>query len=239
MLWAWIFGWIGIRVPKELVPVISFTLFAAMLVVGTNLAFRPTTSSINSQNGIRLKKRLVIFGTGACLYLIAIVAVIVIFFGVLFPIPFPIPEPGQSREEDIQAMEQWLYRSRITSVIVLLTGIGFPIAYLLFFIKDRAWVLIASPLFLVMSSCLLLGPLVYGGEISETDYSTPVGILSMLGLLQILWMAVILFSPLQQLTRRLGFAVLGVLLLIALSEISKLNLHQYLQPPKVSDNLVR
>jgi hypothetical protein len=57
-------------------------------------------------------------------------------------------------------------------------------------------------------------------------------------LFQVCWMAVILFSPLQQLTRRLGFVVLGVLLLIALSEISKLNLHQYLQPPKVSDNVI-
>jgi hypothetical protein len=48
-----------------------------------------------------------------------------------------------------------------------------------------------------------------------------------------------LFSPQQQLTRRLGFVVLGVITLVALSEISKLNLHQYLQPPKVSDNSVR
>jgi hypothetical protein len=58
-------------------------------------------------------------------------------------------------------------------------------------------------------------------------------------LFQILWMAVILFSPLKRLGRRLTFVVVGVLLLVALSEISKLNLHQYLQPPKVSENWVR
>jgi hypothetical protein len=52
-------------------------------------------------------------------------------------------------------------------------------------------------------------------------------------------MAAVLFCPLQQLARRLSFVVLGVILLITLSEISKLNLHQYLQPPKVSDNSVR
>jgi hypothetical protein len=57
-------------------------------------------------------------------------------------------------------------------------------------------------------------------------------------LLQICWMAAILFSPVQQLTRRLGFVVVGVLTLVALSEISKLNLHQYLQPPKVSDSSI-
>jgi hypothetical protein len=50
------------------------------------------------------------------------------------------------------------------------------------------------------------------------------------------WMAAILFSPLPQLARRLGFVVLGVLLLIGLSEISKLDLHQYLRPPKASEN---
>jgi hypothetical protein len=66
-----------------------------------------------------------------------------------------------------------------------------------------------------------------------------VALYSFLMLFQILWMGVIMFSPLRQLTRRLGFVVLGVLTLIGLSEISKLNLHQWLQPPKVSDSSVR
>jgi hypothetical protein len=59
------------------------------------------------------------------------------------------------------------------------------------------------------------------------------------GFLQFCWMAVLLLSPLQQLTKRLGFVVVGVVMLIGLNEISKLNLHQYLQPPKVSENSVR
>jgi hypothetical protein len=58
-------------------------------------------------------------------------------------------------------------------------------------------------------------------------------------LFQILWMAVILFSPLQQLTQRLSFVVLGVLTLVVLSEISKLNLHQYLRPARVSECALR
>jgi hypothetical protein len=55
-------------------------------------------------------------------------------------------------------------------------------------------------------------------------------------LLQFCWMAVILFCPVRQLTRRLGFVVLGVLTLVALSEISKLNLHQHLKLAKASEN---
>jgi hypothetical protein len=77
---------------------------------------------------------------------------------------------------------------------------------------------------------------------TKTDLWTYYSSLSagfLLVLLPMCWMAVILFSPLKPLTRRLGFVVLGVITLVALSEISKLNLHQYLQPPKVSDNLVR
>jgi hypothetical protein len=49
------------------------------------------------------------------------------------------------------------------------------------------------------------------------------------------WMMAILYSPLQQLVRRMAFVVLGVLTLVALSEISKLDLHQYLKPAKVSE----
>jgi hypothetical protein len=49
-----------------------------------------------------------------------------------------------------------------------------------------------------------------------------VSYVSWMVLLPICWMGVILFSPLQQLTRRLSFVVLGVLTLIGLSEISKL-----------------
>jgi hypothetical protein len=114
-------------------------------------------------------------------------------------------------------------------------------AYLLYFVKGQAaWVLISSLLFLVMSGCLLYAPLISnsGNSASESGYSILADVLSIYGLLQICWMAVILFSPLQQLTRRLAFVVLGVLLLIVLSEISKLNLHQYLKPPRVSDSSI-
>jgi hypothetical protein len=52
-------------------------------------------------------------------------------------------------------------------------------------------------------------------------------------------MAVLLLSPLQQLAKRLGFVVVGVVMLVGLNEISKLNLHQYLQAPKVSENSLR
>jgi hypothetical protein len=118
-------------------------------------------------------------------------------------------------------------------LIIWLWLISFTIGYLMYFVKGRLWVFLNSLLFLFMIVCLLL---VLFSDVPPDDW-----VLSGVGLaaLEICWMAVILFSPVQQLTRRLGFVVLGVLTLVGLSEISKLNLHQYLQPPKVSDNLLR
>jgi hypothetical protein len=84
-------------------------------------------------------------------------------------------------------------------------------------------------LFIGMTICLLNVPL---SDIAPDEFVVSAfGV----GALVTCWMAVILFSPQRQLARRLSFVVLGVLLLVTLSEISKLNLHQYLQPPKVSD----
>ena len=54
---------------------------------------------------------------------------------------------------------------------------------------------------------------------------------------QICWMAMVLFAPIRELTRRLTLLVLGMLTLAALNELSKLSLHQYLQAPKASFNL--
>ena|SRR5215831_2297711 len=127
---------------------------------------------------------------------------------------------------------------------LMLLGLILPMAYLLYFIEERSWLVVNSLLFLVMSVCLLVLPMLPKGDtIDESSFNADAFYLAFylgtLILLQICWMAVILFSPVRQLTRRLGFVVLGVLTLVAFSEISKLNLHQYLQPPKVSDNSVR
>jgi len=152
--------------------------------------------------------------------------------------------------------------SRIALLTAFLIAlIGVPIGYLLYFGKilevlavimqhrvveridtpERSRIVIDSLLFLFMSGCLLIVPTMkigeYGYEYDETsDIWWLLFMLSWLVLFQSCWMAVILFSPPKQLTRRLGFVVLGVLTLVALSEISKLNLHQYLQPPKMSEN---
>jgi hypothetical protein len=113
-------------------------------------------------------------------------------------------------------------QQHVTEVIAVL----WPLLYLLLAVKDRKWVLTSSLLFLVMGILVIIVPLRANMNFLRV---------SILSGFQVLLIGVIAFSPLQQLTRRLVFVVLGVLTLVALSEISKLNLHQYLQPSKVSE----
>ena len=245
MFWKWVLGWIGVKVPKELVPIVSFTLFSTMLVVGGNLSLRTETNSVNSQNVIPVKDKVGILGGGASLYLFTIITLLAIFVTILyFILPYSPPVTNETSLEELQRRlgeevhRMWVQALFVWAVIVI-SGICFPVAYLLYSIKDQAaWILSASLLFLFMSGCLLYAPLM-GSLGSDSDYLALAVGLSEVGLLPICLMAVILFSPLQQLTRRLAFVVLGVLTLVGLSEISKLNLHQYLQPPKLSDNSLR
>src|SRR6516165_3615637 len=49
IVWGWVFGWFKITVPKEFVPTISFIVFTATLVAGTNLYVWTATRPFNLQ----------------------------------------------------------------------------------------------------------------------------------------------------------------------------------------------
>jgi len=226
MIWGWIFVLIKLPIPREFVPLFSFTAFAVMLVVGVNLSVRTEQKAAKSQNDEKLmeKARLLVLGAVGYIAVLlvpgALLLLLVLFVASLFNVDFH---------------QQSKVISTIASLTLISTwGIGFPIGYLLYCVKDWSRVVINSILFTLMGLCLLYVPL----DITLDDPPPAAVMLQFLGvsvLFQILWMAVILFSPLQQLTRRLAFVVLGVLILISLSEISKLNLHQYLKPATVSE----
>jgi hypothetical protein len=117
--------------------------------------------------------------------------------------------------------------------VILIPFFGVPVGYLLYFGKERLLIGVNSLLFMMMSFCLLYVPfralkLDSGDSVFEFSAAWGAAVAAITMLFPICWMAVILFSPLRQLTRRLSFVVLRVLTLVVLSEISKL--HQYLQP---------
>jgi len=223
IIWGWVFSLIGIKLPRGLAPVLSFTLFTIVLIVGVNLAERRDTSlqerrangetGKDNHRGHKFASR---FFAGVIYYVVMLFLAVGLIVVLLIFIP--------SKHSVVL-----LDTSLIDVFFVALVG-GFPTCYLLYVVKDRRLlVLVASVLFFFMALCLFWVPL--HGQ-SEPPYTE----LALLFMFPILWMAVILFSPLQQLTRRLGFVALSVLTLVGLSQISQLNLHQYVKPPKVSTN---
>jgi hypothetical protein len=216
MFWGGLFSLLKIKLPRELVPIISFTTFTVVLVVGVNLYGRTVRSAVKLQHSPSVARKVRILGGGVLLVLVEPVIIILPVFIIL---------------QGILAFVSHSVKVAIV-VVMLIVLVGIPAGYLVYFSKERSLAGVNSLLFIIMTFWLLYLPL----QTLESDYYLVLGVLL---LFPICWMAVILFSPLQQLTKRLGFVVLGVAILIGLSEISKLNLHQYLQPPKVSDNSAR
>jgi hypothetical protein len=217
MIWGWIFTFIKVRVPRTLVPIISFAVFVMILVVGLNLQTRQR--SVQSHTAPTVMRKVRILSAGVLSYFLLMISVPVVLSRLV--------------SDD--------YALVAIAVIILL---GFPFGYLLYFARERSLVLVNSLLLLAMGICLVLVPLdsiMSEMGAAESAREMPLIVFSVLYIVMplLLWMAVILFSPLQQLTRRLSFVVLGVIILVGLSQISKLNLHQYLQPPKMSDSSVR
>jgi hypothetical protein len=207
MFWGWVFSLVKMRMPKPFVPTISFIVSVGILVAGVNLSERTAKSAVELQHSPSVARKVRILWGGALVSLITLVLLVLVI----------------------------RISSRVTSsdvavgAVLAIVWIGIPVGYLLYFGKERFSIVVNSLLFVIMSYFLLYLPANYLPYVdSDAGFEIIDGV-AIIFLFPICWMAVILFSPVQQLTRRLAFVVLGVLILIALSEISKLNLHQYLR----------
>jgi hypothetical protein len=241
-IWLWVFGWV-MRIPKEMEAQWSFLMFCYMMVIGLNLNMwwrrkashrllqAPTSAEVSAlrepavgsdrgawwQKLIHWWKRRKKYYEDPKVkkknrdYSIGSAVVVPLgFFGMVF----------LCHIFNLNA-----------ALVVPISSCLLTLAYLLYVrpSEERLWIFTASLFLIVIGGALIVVP---GGDAEVMMFSAGYW-------LQVGWLFVIFLSPLQQLTRSLGFVVLGVVTLLALSEISKLNLHQYLQPPKVSDNLLR
>jgi len=231
VFWGIVFGLVKIKVPKEFVPIISFIASVAILVAGVNLSARNIKSEVKSQHSLPMKRKLYLAGGGVLVFLL--IAPLLTLAGIVIGIHTVVFKVVEYLEKAIFGGNELVLN--IWTIVMLLGYLLMPLSYLVYYTETRLWVIANSLLFLFVSVCLLVLPFNALRGYDETYITIAIGI-SMI-LLQVCWIAVIVFSPIQQLTRRLGFVVLGVLTLVALSEISKLDLHQYLRPAKISSQL--
>jgi hypothetical protein len=216
--WSFLFGWIGIRIPRELAPIFSFTVFSAMLMMGTNLRMRFSKQQFAILSSSQLRRKIMTVATGIVLYSLLVVALIATWALV------------DKIAERVPSLE--LVGIAVEYLALLGTVFGFPVGFTLYVTdENRLWIGLAWLLFGLLGICLLL-PLLANTSWDSGPVVVLAGVFTILCLFQLCGMAVILFSPVRPLTYRLGFLVIGVVILITLSEISKLSLDQYLQPPK-------
>jgi len=242
-LWLWVFAWVDISVPKEMEAQWSFLMFCYMMVIGLNLNMwwrgkvsdrlrqAPTSAEVSTlrepavgSDRVAWRQKLIsrwkrrkeddedpkVKKRNRDYTVGSFVVVPLAFYGTFV----------LSKIFNFNA-----------TLVAPISGPLLTLVYLLYVrpSEERPWIFTASLFLIVIGAVFIVVP---GGDAEvmmfSAGYWLPVGLL-----------LVIFLSPLQQLTRSLGFVVLGVVTLLALSEISKLNLHQYLQPPKVSNNSVR
>jgi len=175
-----------------------------MLIVGVNLAERRVAKT-QERRTIAMSR----YFRGISLYLATFFAVPLIIWYISLQISFrsalsrAAGDPYKLDFKDDFFSDETL--TLASGVCAVLVGV-FLFGYLLYVVKERRLlVLISSALFFFMAICLLWAPLKVEARLLVTL------------IFPFYWMAVILFTPLQQLTRRLGLIALGVLTLVVLN----------------------
>jgi TIR domain len=242
-IWLWVFAWINIRVPKGLEAQNSFLMFCYMIVIGLNLNAwcrgkasdrlrqAPTSAEVSalrepgvgSDRGAWWQKLIYWWKRRKRYYEDPKVKKKNRDYALGSAVVVPLGFIGM-------VILCYIFDLNAALVVPISSSL-LTLVYLLYVrpSEERPWILIASLFLIIIGGFLIVVP---GGNPEVMMFSAGYW-------LQVGWLFVIFLSPLQQLTRSLGFVVLGVVTLLALSEISKLNLHQYLQPPKVSENSIR
>src|SRR5262245_30122037 len=81
MFWGWAFSLIKVKVPREVVPLISFSVFSAMLVIGVNLSSRASRTIDTSTDKTQARRKVITLGVGVLLYFGLLFVVLVVLVG--------------------------------------------------------------------------------------------------------------------------------------------------------------
>src|SRR5262249_14872828 len=116
LIWQLAFAWTGVKLEREVVLIISFTVFVTLLGSATRLAARDVERLVTSQISTEKAVKLRVLAVGVILYL-AMLRLFLLFAYVV-------------HEEHELAIN-------VLNIVVVL---GFPLGYLLYSCKERIWV---------------------------------------------------------------------------------------------------
>ena len=219
--WVWMFGWLGIHLPREWTPVFSFLLFWSLLVIGQTVKFRITIkhhSIVDKDQGRSFQ--LISWRLWASVVVVPIVSYLCI----------------------VASLESYYSdRDKITSILLpilklggpavptifagffdqTLGGIAFvPMIVLVIFARHRLYA--AMVIFLM----LIFWTIITGIQLTSEPFwdasANGIGLTFIIS--WILPLILLTVVPVKAASRRLIFLATGLILLIALNELSKLGL---------------
>jgi hypothetical protein len=194
--WVWAFGWLGIHLPPEWTPVLSFLLFGSLLTIGQAVKFKSITK--NQTNADKYQGRSLRFKSWRVV-LVCLISILAM-------------AGSLAMLDSLAFTGNWPHR------IIAIGWLLAPQVIIVLFARHRLHAASSVFLILVFFVIIALRPL--------TDIKDVTNYFFLLCALLAWILPLILLSvaPAKAVSRRLIFLALGLLLLIGLNELSKLGL---------------
>jgi hypothetical protein len=204
--WVWTFGWLGIHVPPEWSPVLSFLLFGALLTIGQAVQFSRTTKARQTTDEHQGKS----FQLISRRFMLSIVSVLpfatLAALGTSTLLGFAISGLPQMRNPGV-----FTAASAITYTVGLVAGIV-PFA------RHRLYAAVVA--FLMGMFWTIIAYYQLADIIDPPTDKELIALTMIMG--PILSLLLLSVAPAKDISRRLIFLALGLLLLIALNKLSTL-----------------
>jgi len=203
--WLWAFGWLGIHLPPEWTPVLSFLLFGSLLAIGQAVRFHNTIKLQPIADKYRgASFRLISYQTLVYVILLPIV-------GVLWMLV--LDKLKLLSVDDINFLPTDIKHRHIIIAVNSIMIFGVPLGILVLLARDRLSAAVTIFIMLTFWAIIIAGP-------SAKDDAN----IAAVGMILLLPLILLSVAPAKDISRRLIFLALGLLLLIALNELSKLGL---------------
>jgi hypothetical protein len=218
--WVWAFGWLGIHVTPEWVPVLTFLSFGLFLIIGQ--AFKFSQMSRNQPvvakhdvKSLQLNSRRAL----VCLSLIfvSLVPLFVVVVDFLFL---------NSQVSILLLGDMPMETQLIVLVVSWLVAVIIPQVIIMLFAKHRLHAALSLVLMTIFFNLIIERGQQYTNLpiITVISNSWVVPVMTAYLMAWVLPLILFLVAPAKAVSRRLVFLALGLLLLIALNELSKLGL---------------
>jgi hypothetical protein len=203
--WLWAFGWLGIHLSPEWTPILSFVSFGSFLAIGQAVKFNTTITNVYDYT----EKAFQVISRRTLLCVVSIIACIGLSYFVLY---FIRPSQMDNIALIIIGSSLALGLLILPQIIIVLFARHKLHAALSVCLTSIFWAIIAVyPLAIALMS---------EGRTSE-GFWAPGTFLSSNFIIPLILLSV---APAKAVSRRLIFLALGLILLIALNELSKLGL---------------